>query len=78
MLAICQRSSSVYNYVLYILSFYVRQVNFCYGMLDCLCSVLVEVIVIVQAQHINKRKYSNSYTINFEYRHTIVCMDIAI
>jgi hypothetical protein len=34
----------------------------CYEMSHCLYSELVELIVIVQAQHINNRKYSNSYT----------------
>jgi hypothetical protein len=56
MLAVCLRSASIYNHVLYMLSLYVRHVNFCYGMLHCLCSGLVEVILIVQAQHINNRK----------------------
>jgi len=37
----------------------------CYGLLHCLCSGLVKLIVIVQAQHINSRKYSNSYTANY-------------
>jgi len=32
-----------------------------------LCSGLVELIVTVQGQHINNRKYSNSYKINDEY-----------
>lgn len=41
-------------------------------MLHCLCSGLVELIVFVQAQHINNRKYRNSYTINDECRQTIV------
>jgi len=45
--------------------------NCCYGMLHCLCSGLVELIVNVQAQHINNRKYSNSYTINDECIQTI-------
>jgi len=47
-------------------------------MLHCLCSGLVELIVIVQAQRINNRKYSNSYAINDEYRQTIVSIDIAV
>jgi sulfite exporter TauE/SafE len=38
-------------------------VNFCYGMLHYLCSGLVVVIVIAQAQHINSRKYTSSYTV---------------
>ena len=63
-LAICLRSPSIYNCVPYILTLYVWHVNFCYGMSHCLCSGLVILIVIVQAQHINNRKYSNSYTIN--------------
>jgi hypothetical protein len=32
----------------------------CFGMWHCLCSGLVELNVIVQAQHINNRKSSNS------------------
>jgi hypothetical protein len=55
--------------------FYVRHVKFCYAVLHCLCSELVDVIVIVQAQHINKRKYTNSYAIINERRQTIVCID---
>ena len=70
-------SPSIYNNVLYILSLYVWRVNFCYGMSHCLCSGLVELIVIVQAQHINNRKYSNSHTINDKCRQTFVCMDFA-
>jgi hypothetical protein len=35
-----------------------------YDMSRCLCSGLVELIVIVQAHHIKNREYSNSYTIN--------------
>jgi len=35
-------------------------VNRCYEMLHCLFSGLVELIVIVQAEHIDNRKYSNS------------------
>ena len=57
-----------YNYVLYILSLYLWHVAFCYGMLHCLGSELVKLIVIVQAQHINNRKYNNSYTINGKCR----------
>jgi len=49
---------------------YVWHVNFCYGMSHCLYSRFVELIVIVQAQHINNRKYSNSYRINDECRHS--------
>jgi len=59
--------SSIYSFVLYILSLYIWHVNF-YRMLHCLCSGLVELIVFVQAQHINNRKYRNSYTINDECR----------
>jgi len=73
MLAICLRSPSIYNYVLYILILYVWHVNFCYGMSHCLCSGLVKLTVILQAQHIN-RKYNNTYTINDECRQTIVCI----
>jgi len=51
MLGMCM-GFSIYNYVLYILSLYVRHVNFCYGMLHCLCSSLVKLIVTVQPQHI--------------------------
>jgi hypothetical protein len=36
------------------------------------------ICVIVQVQHINNRKYSNSYTINYEYRQTVVCIDNAV
>jgi len=46
------------------LRLYVWHVN-CYGMLHCLCSGLVELIVVVQSQHINIRKYSNSYAIDY-------------
>ena len=71
----CLRSHSIYNYVLYILRLYVWHVNFCYGMSHCFCSGLVELIVIiVQAQHINNRKHSNSNTINDECRQVIVCI----
>jgi len=41
-------------------------------MSDCLRSGLVELTVLLQAQHINNRKYSNSYTINDVCRQTIV------
>jgi uncharacterized membrane protein len=68
MLTICLKSLSVYNYVLYMLSLYIWHVNFCYGMSHCLCSGLVEIILTVQAQHINNRKYTNSYTLNDGYR----------
>jgi hypothetical protein len=37
-----------------------------------LCSGLVELIVYVEAQHINNTKYKNSYTINDECRQKIV------
>jgi hypothetical protein len=47
---------------------FVWHVNVCYGMLHCLCSGLVEVILTVQGQHKNSRKYTNSYTINDECR----------
>jgi len=47
MLAICQRSPSIYNNVLYILSLYVWHVTF-YGMSHCLCSGLVKLTVTVQ------------------------------
>jgi hypothetical protein len=47
-------------------------------MLHCLCSGLVEVILIVQAQHINNRKYTNSYTINDECRQTFVSINFAM
>jgi hypothetical protein len=57
---------------------YVWRVNFCYGMLHCLCSGLVEVVLIIQAQHINNKQYTNSYTINDECRQTIVCIDFAM
>jgi hypothetical protein len=77
MLAICLRSS-IYNYVLYMLSLFVRHVNFCYGMSHCLFSGLVEVIWIVQTQHINNREYTNSYTINDECKQTIACIDFAM
>ena len=50
--------------VLCMLRLYVWHVN-CYGMLHCLCSGLVELIVVVQSQHINIRKYSNSYAIDY-------------
>jgi hypothetical protein len=56
MLAICLRSHFIYNFVLYILKFNVWHVNCCYGMSDCLCSGLVELIVILQTQHINNVK----------------------
>jgi hypothetical protein len=46
--------------------------------LHYLCSGLVELIVIVQAQHINNRKYINSCTINDECIQTIVSIDIAM
>jgi hypothetical protein len=36
--------------------------NFCCGMLYCLCSALVKLNLIVEAEHINRNKYSNSYT----------------
>jgi len=39
---------------------------------------VVEINVIVQAQHINNRKYNDSHTINDEFRHTIVCIDTAM
>jgi hypothetical protein len=38
----------------------------------------VELIVIAEAQHMNNRKYSNSFTINDECRDTVVCIDIAM
>jgi len=44
-------------------------------MSHCLCSRLVELIV--QAQHINNRKYGNSYKINDECTETFVRVDIA-
>jgi hypothetical protein len=44
-------------------SLYVEHMN-CYGMWHCLCSGLVEVILILQVQHINNRKYTVSYIIN--------------
>jgi len=47
-------------------------------MSHCLCSGLVELIVIVQAQHINNKKYSIFNTINDECRQTVVCLDIAV
>jgi hypothetical protein len=74
----CLISSSIYNYVPYILSLYVWHVNFCYGMSHCLCSELVKLIVVVHAQHINNRKYSNSYTINDKCRQPIVCIGFAL
>jgi hypothetical protein len=43
-----------------------------------LCCGHVELIVVVQAQHISNRKYSNTYTINDECRQTIGCIDIAL
>ena len=43
-----------------------------------LCSGLVELIVTVKAQHINNRKYTNSYTINDECRQTVVCIDFVM
>jgi hypothetical protein len=43
----CLRSPSIYKYVLYVLSLYVWHVNFCRGMLHCLCSGLVEIILIM-------------------------------
>jgi hypothetical protein len=46
------------------LIFYGWHMNFCYGMSHCLCSGLMEVIVVAQAQHINSRKYTSSYTIS--------------
>jgi hypothetical protein len=33
--------------------------NYCCGMLYCLCSGLVELNVIVQEQHINNKIYNN-------------------
>ena len=39
---------------------------------------VVEINVIVQAQHINNTKRNNSHKINVECRHTIVCIDIAM
>jgi hypothetical protein len=62
----CSQLGYTYTYILYILILYVWHVIFCYGMLHCLCSRLVKLIVIVQAQHINSGKYSNSYTKNVE------------
>jgi len=44
----------------------------------CVCSGHVELIVTVQAQHENNRKYSNSYTINDNYRQTVVFIDFAM
>jgi hypothetical protein len=41
-------------------------------MYNCLRSGLVELIVLVQAQHINNRKCSNSYTINDVCRQKVV------
>jgi hypothetical protein len=38
------------------------------------CSGLAKLIVILQAQHINNRKYSNSYTINDECRQTMAVL----
>jgi hypothetical protein len=46
-----------------------RTMNCFYGMSHYFFSGLVELIVTVQDQHINNRKYSNSYTINDECRH---------
>jgi len=60
------------------LSLYVRHVNFCYGMSHCLFSGHVKLIVIVQTQHINNRKYINSCTIDVKCRQTIVCIDFAM
>jgi hypothetical protein len=77
-LAICLRSPSIYNCVLYMLSFCVWNVNFCHEVLHRLCSGLVEVILIAHAQHINNWKYTNSYTINDECRQTIVCIHFTI
>ena len=76
-LAICLRSPSVSNYVLYILSLYVWHVNCCYEMSHCLCIGLVKLIVIVQAQHINNTKYSNSYTINDDCRQLYRFCDVS-
>jgi len=59
------------------LRLYVWHVNCC-GMSHYLCSGPVELIVIVQAHHINNRKYGNSYTINDECTQTFVCVDIAV
>ena len=69
---LCLRSHSIYNYVVYIFKLYVWHLNFCYGIVQCLCSGLVELIVNVQAQQISNRKYSNSYTINDKYIEIIV------
>ena len=57
---------------------YVWHVNCCYGMLHCLRSGHVELIVTVQAQHINNRKYTNSYIINDESTQTIVSIDFVM
>ena len=57
---------------LYRLRLYVWHVNCCYGKCNCLRNGLVELIVLVQAQHINNRKYSISYAINDVCRQTIV------
>jgi hypothetical protein len=62
MLAKGLRSHSLYNSVLYILS-YIKIVSMLCGMLlaDVVCVGLVKFNVIVQAQHINKKKYNNPY-----------------
>jgi hypothetical protein len=49
-------SVCVYIYILYMC----MACEFFNGMSHCLCSGFVEVILIVQAQHINNRKYTNS------------------
>jgi hypothetical protein len=63
MLAKGLRSHSLYNSVLYILSS-IKIVCMLYELLwdvDCLCSGLLELNVIVRVQHINNKKYT-SYT----------------
>jgi len=47
-------------------------VNCCYGMPQCLCSGHVELIVILQVQHINNTQHSNSFTTNDKCRHLSV------
>jgi hypothetical protein len=71
-------SHSIYKYVLYILRLYVWHVNYCYGMSHCLWNGLVELIVLLQAQHISNRKYGYSCTINDECTQTFVCVYIAM
>jgi hypothetical protein len=52
----------IYSCLMYILRLYVWSVICCFAMLCCQFSGLVELIVIVQAQHINNKKYSNPHT----------------